>query len=85
MANLPDFGQFTQNDIESNPKNIEQRKNEYGLLGGKHKKKQDSLGSDMTRPLMAKSKLSKPNLFIQSHQVKDAKEDEEKRKYEQIK
>ena len=83
MANLPTFGQFTQNDVENNPKSVEQRNNEYGLLGGKNKKK-DNL-SDMTRPLMAKSKLSKPNLFIQSHQVKDAKEDEEKQKYEQIK
>lgn len=46
MANLPDFGQFTQNDIENNPKSIEQRNNEYGLQK-----------NEVTRPLMARSKL----------------------------
>jgi hypothetical protein len=37
MANLPDFGQFTQTDVENNPKSAEQRSKEYGLKNQKAK------------------------------------------------
>jgi len=57
MANLPDFGQFTQSDVENNPKSAEQRNNEYGL-----NPKNTNLKVGDNRPLINKPK-GKPNLF----------------------
>ena len=76
MANLPDFGQFTQTDVENNPKSAEQRNNEYGL-----KNKNTKVGDN--RPLIKKPKGT-PNLFQQSHESGNQKMDSQKKNREAI-
>ncbi len=70
MANLPDFGQFTQSDVDANPKSVEQRNDEYGIKN----KSNTKIGGagELGRPLI-KPKSGKPNLFQQSHDVSSTK------------